>query len=117
MAMAIALALAAGPAIAQDSRHASGEEERSMQRRPTETTPGQTAQSAIGQVGQRQRRDDLTSIVNPTQRVATRIQNRVQTRIRNRLDRYYDARPDVSSPFVVADESARGQRRAPRRQP
>lgn len=115
MALAVALAFAGGAAVAQDLRNAVGEEAPPLQRRPTETVPGQTARSAIGQVGQRQRRDDVTSIVNPMQRLATRIQNRVQTRARNRLDRYYDARPNVSSPFIVANESARGQRQGPRR--
>lgn len=65
-----------------------------------ETRPGQVAESAVGQVGQR--------------RSATTIENgpmgRVNNRIQNRIDRSYDPTVNTTSPFeVAAEQTTRGQ--------
>lgn len=70
------------------------------------TLPGRTAESAVGQVGERQTRQ-ATAGIKPTARINSRINNRVQSRIRNRIDRYYDPRANATSPFEVAEEEAR----------
>lgn len=86
-----ALLLIAVPALAQE-----------------ETRPGQVAESAVGQVGQRQ--NATTIETGPMGRVNNRIQNRVQNRIRNRIDRSYDPTANTTSPFeVAAEQTTRGQ--------
>lgn len=67
-----------------------------------DTHPGQVAESAVGQVGQRQTAAAIET--GPMGRVNTRIQNRVQNRIRNRVDRSYDPTANTTSPFKVAAE-------------
>lgn len=66
---------------------------------------GRTAQSAAGQVGQRQTRDTTAARtgIEPMARIASRIQNRVQNRIRNRIDRTYDPQGNATDPFKVAE--------------
>lgn len=48
---------------------------------------GRTADSAVGEVGQRKTRADPATGIQPMARIDNRIQNRVQSRIRNRIDR------------------------------
>lgn len=73
-----------------------------------ETRSGQVAESAVGQVGQRQTAAAIET--GPMGRVNTRIQNRVQNRIRNRIDRSYDPTANTTSPFeVAAERSTSGQ--------
>lgn len=115
LAIVLGFATAGGPALAQDSRDEEAQQGTTVQRRPVEAPIGQTARSTVGQVGQRQKRDEAASTANPMQRLATRIQNRVQNRVRNRIDRYYDARPDATSSFRVAENEAQRQRVARRR--
>src|SRR3546814_10785174 len=84
-----------------------------MEQRQTDPTqeinrPGQIAESAVGQVGQRQTATAIDT--GPMGRVNTRIQNRVQHRIRHRLDRSYDPTANTTSPFeVAAEQTQRGQ--------
>lgn len=66
---AICLVLMAVPATAQDQ-------------------PGRIADSSVGEVGQRQTRDQLVS--EPLARINSRIQNRIESRIANRIDRFYN---------------------------
>ena len=77
--------------------------------------PGRVAESAVGEAGQRQRRDKEVGNIQPMARLNTRIINRVQTRLRNRVDRYYDPQANASSPFVVAEEQLRTTRGRPKR--
>ncbi|QHD70719.1 hypothetical protein GS397_26800 (plasmid) [Sphingobium yanoikuyae] len=65
---------------------------------------GQLAESAAGQVGQRQTAGNSQAHIEPLGRLNNRIANRVQNRIRNRIDRYYDPRANTTSPFEVAAE-------------
>jgi hypothetical protein len=76
------------------------------------TGPGEVARSSVGQVGQRQSRDDVTREAGlaPMGRVNARIANRVQSRIRNRIDRFYSPQANAASPFAVAGEQARARR-------
>ena len=69
--------------------------------------PGRVADSAVGEVGQRQTRGQAAQGVVSTARVGNRIPNRVQSRLRNRIDRYYDPQANATSPFVVAEGQAR----------
>ncbi len=87
LAMLCALALIAAPAAAQEQA-------------PQQA--GQVAESAVGEVGQRQTRDQAPANIEPMGRINNRIANRVQNRIRNRIDRYYDPRANATSPFEVA---------------
>lgn len=66
-----------------------------------------------GKVGQRQTRADVVSDigVDPMARINNRIANRVQSRLRNRIDKDYDPQANATSPFLVAQEQARGVRR------
>ena len=76
---------------------------------------GEVAQSAAGQAGKRQTREQVAAQIGiaAMARVNSRIQNRVQARIRNRIDQYYDPRANAATPFAVASEQANaaGQRR------
>lgn len=75
-----------------------------------ETRPGQVAESAVGQVGQRQTAGNSQANIEPMGRLNNRIPNRVQNRIRNRIDRFYDPTANTASPFeVAAEQSTRGQ--------
>lgn len=71
--------------------------------------PGETAQSAVGQVGLRQSQGQLAQKLNakPMARLENRIQNRIESRIRNRIDRYYDPKANATSPFSIAGEQLR----------
>jgi hypothetical protein len=80
-----------------------------------ERPSGQVARSAVGQAGQRQTRQDVTSDVEPMARISNRIQNRVQSRIRNRVDSFYDPQSNATSPFEIASEQARTTGRPSRR--
>nr|WP_294811025.1 hypothetical protein [uncultured Sphingomonas sp.] len=72
-----------------------------------QTLPGRTADTSIGQVGQRQTRGEAARGIAPAGRISNRIQNRVQSRIRNRIDRTYDPRSNANSPFAIAEEQTR----------
>jgi len=71
---------------------------------------GHMAESAVGEVGQRQTRGNVPAVIGPMGRLNSRVANRVQSRLRNRIDRYYDPRANTTSPFeVAAERSARVQ--------
>lgn len=82
---------------------------------PQQVTPYQTnqvgriADSAVGQIGQRQTRESAAAEtgIKPTARLVSRIQNRVQNRIRNRIDRDYDPEANATNVFKAAEEQAR----------
>ena len=80
-----------------------------------ERSGGRTAETSIGEVGQRQRMDEVAPNLEPMVRIPSRIQNRVQSRIRSRLDRYYDPQANAASPFEVAGEQGRKAGRPNRR--
>ena len=68
-----------------------------------------TADTGSGEIGQRQTRDDTTSIVAPLGRITSRIESRVQNRLRNRLDRSYDPTASASTPFERAEARVRAR--------
>lgn len=115
VALAIAFGAIGNPALAQNTRDDDRDQLVPVLRRPSTLPAGQTAQSSAGQVGQRQRSEEVAPFASPSRRLATRVQNRVQNRVRNRIDRYYDARPDVTSSFRVAEDQSQRQRQTPRR--
>ncbi len=86
---ALALLSVGTPAMAQD------------------VSASQTTDSSVGQVGQRQTREDSAPNIQPMGRINSRVTNRVQSRIRNRLDRYYDPQANAASPFEIAGEQTR----------
>lgn len=70
--------------------------------------PGQVADSAVGQVGQRQTAASIQA--EPMGRINNRVANRVQNRIRNRIDRSYNPTANTTFPFeVAAEQITRGQ--------
>ena len=72
--------------------------------------PGEVAESAVGQVGQRQTATSTQTNIEPLDRLDNRITNRIQNRIRNRVDRSYDPTANTTSPFeVAAEKMTRGQ--------
>lgn len=113
-AIAALAILAATPAFAQsDPRGRTAEEEQQQppqqQLRPPDrpTQSGRTADTSVGQVGQRQGWATTTVVRNPMQRIASRIQNRVESRIRNRIDRNYDPQANARTPFAAAEQETR----------
>jgi hypothetical protein len=64
---------------------------------------GRVADSAVGQVGQRQ----SATNAKPTDRISNRIRNRVELRIRNRIDRFYNPQGDAASSFDTANDRSR----------
>lgn len=87
-----------------------------LQRSLSDVGRGETARSTVGQVGQRQTREQLAQDagIEPMARINSRVQNRVQSRIRNRIDRYYDPQANATSPFDIAGDQARTAGRSPR---
>ncbi|MBB3475335.1 hypothetical protein [Sphingomonas sp. BK345] len=65
------------------------------------------AQTVTGQVGQRQRRDQVVGVV-PTARIDSRIQNRVISRLQTRLDENYVG---VQSGATVIENAGERSRR------
>lgn len=109
------LLITAAPAWAQDTSGVVVDPEMDQLPPPRSTIArpraGQTAESAVGQVGVRQTRDRAESF-EPMARINNRIQNRVQARLYNRIDRYYDPRANATSAFRAADgETQRSGRR------
>lgn len=72
---------------------------------------GRTAQTGIGEVGQRQEPAESAPNLRPLDRLESRVQNRVQNRIRNRIDRNYDPKANATSPFETAEDRARARPR------
>jgi hypothetical protein len=79
-------------------------DERPLPPPPSSPRTGQTADTAAGRVGERQRADQADGI-EPMARINNRIANRVQSRVRNRIDRNYDPMANASSPFAIAGQA------------
>lgn len=92
--------MVANPALAQDSQSSAGQTSGDL------TSVGRVADSPVGEIGQRQTKQE-TQGIRPMARISSRIQNRVQLRLRNRIDRAYRPQTDMSNPFMVADDQAR----------
>lgn len=68
---------------------------------------GRVADSAVGEVGQRQSRSQSATNAKPMDRISNRIRNRVELRIRNRIDRFYNPQGDAASSFDTANDRSR----------
>lgn len=68
---------------------------------------GRTAETGIGEVGQRQKDDQVAPNIEPLGRLNNRIQNRVQNRLRNRIDRNYDSTANAVAPFDRAEDQVK----------
>jgi hypothetical protein len=73
-----------------------------------------TADTGIGEVGQRQTARDGAGVQEPLGRITSRIENRVENRIRNRIDRNYDPTANATSPFDIANRRTRAGQGGPR---
>jgi len=73
-----------------------------------------TADTGIGEVGQRQTALDSPTMQEPLKRINSRINNRIENRIRNRIDRNYDPTANATSPFEIADSETRAGQSGPR---
>ena len=104
-----ALLLGAGSAMAQQAAREVSQEE------AQERSGGRVAESAVGDIGQRQTREEVAPRAAPVARTGGRIATRVQSRIRNRIDRFYDPQANAASPFTVAGEQVRTATRPGRR--
>lgn len=89
------------------------QEQQELQQLPTPRPAplGQVADSPVGEVGQRQTREQSVEGIKPMARIANRVQNRVQNRIRNRIDRNYDPQANTIDPFTIAEERVRSATR------
>ena len=67
---------------------------------------GRTADTGVGEVGQRQIQRGTPEAVSPLGRINNRVENRVQNRIRNRIDRNYDPTANATAPFERAERRA-----------
>lgn len=106
--MSILLALvAATPAAAQNRGGAQDQDETAQQ---GEFTPlatgfaGGVANSAVGEVGQRQTRAQAAPNTQPMARINSRINNRINNRLQNRIDRSYNPQATAVTPFEVAEK-------------
>jgi hypothetical protein len=107
--------LVASPALAQvgssppTSSSEAEDEQPIVQQQPRIAPPraGRVAGSSVGEVGQRQGREQAATGIDPMARIASRVQNRVQSRIRNRIDRNYDPQANATSPFAIAEDEVR----------
>jgi len=63
---------------------------------------GRVAESAVGEVGQRQTGAQAAPGVRPTARINNRIQNRIQSRISTRIDRNYTPQLSTTSSIEAA---------------
>lgn len=86
--------------------------------RPDRETQGtaRTADTGVGEVGQRQKFEDDFANIKPLGRIENRIRNRVENRIRNRIDRDYEPTANATSPFEKAEERNRDGARTGRPQ-
>lgn len=108
LAASPAASKAGNPPAAMASTRNMGDLPRVRQQTPLPTTQtGRVAESAAGEVGQRQTRDQAPASIEPMARITSRIQNRVQNRIRNRIDRNYDPQANAAEPFAVAEDKSR----------
>lgn len=111
----IALAiLVSAPCFAQDSGALDqSEPDQASYEPPQNDLP----QSAAGQAGLRQTRDQLArdAGLQPLARIDSRVRNRLQSRIQNRIDPAYNAPANATSVIEVADEQARIAGQAPPR--
>ena len=105
-ALAATFLIAAPSAWAQENQSTGADAQPSPTPQSIPTAqPGQTAESAVGQAGERQVRG-RTKGIEPMARITNRVQNRVQNRLRNRIDRNYDPVADAASPFATAEKEA-----------
>jgi hypothetical protein len=70
-------------------------------------TEGQVAQASVGQVGQRQTREQTAPNTPPTDRIASRLQTRIQSRLRTRIDQQATPSATALTAFSIAEEEAR----------
>lgn len=112
--LAIIMFCAATPADARQSATEQSPDEMVIESGTGSPQLGQTAESSVGRVGERQNSSAYgqEARIQPMGRINMRIQNRIQARIRNRIDRNYDLAADANSPFVVAEQETS---RTPRR--
>lgn len=111
---AAAIALAT-PGWAQRASATDDREAGAIAAPPYQSTPspvlerqrGTVADSAVGQAGRRQTRDQEVGGIKPLGRINSRVANRVQSRLRTRIDRDYDPQANATSPFEAASDRAR----------
>jgi hypothetical protein len=96
------------PAAAQDSPSNPSDPSMASDQNEGLREIGRTAETGIGQVGQRQTTSNAGPNVDPTGRVNNRIRSRVQNRISNRIDRYYDPKADTTEAFNAPGDQVRG---------
>ena len=78
---------------------------------------GRTADTGVGDVGQRQIQRGTPEAVSPLGRINNRVENRVQNRIRNRIDRNYDPTANATAPFERAERRAKTVTQRPSPEP
>lgn len=103
------LAVLATPAVGQNPQATEtyGSGQPGLQARQLQAQSGRTADTGIGEVGERQTKDTSAANIAPMGRVENRLSNRIHGRYNNRLDRFQY--PDVtgSAAFTAAEKETR----------
>ena len=106
--LATSAILVAAPCVAQSTPTTATPLDAEAQREiAAAADPVRTPDASVGEVGQRQTRDDAAPNIDPLGRINNRIENRVQNRLRNRIDRDYDPTANANAPFERAERKAR----------
>lgn len=78
----------------------------SMPSQAQRVSTGRTVTSSVGEVGQRQTRDQLAVAGAVNARQNLRIATRIQSRLRSRIDRFYDPQSNAMSSIEDAASAA-----------
>ncbi|MEH3158277.1 MAG: hypothetical protein PGN08_04685 [Sphingomonas taxi] len=100
-----------GTTITRDSAQQAADPQEQPIPPPVIYRAGRTADTSVGEVGQRQDHGQTIAGTKPSMRIAGRLQTRVQNRLRNRIDRNYDPTANASNPFAVAETEAQAPAR------
>lgn len=105
--LGVMLAVAA-PALGQAARNDQQREQADIQQQRLQVAPlAHPADSAVGEVGQRQGVQQVAPQTMPMARVSSRIETRIDNRIRNRIDRSYTDLNDATAAIGAAQDRAR----------
>lgn len=95
------------PVVAETSNVQDSDDQEPVQTQTATTVVeqrlGRVAEASVGEVGQRQTRNQAVGGTRPLARISSRLQTRVQNRLRNRIDRNYDAQANATNPFAIAE--------------
>lgn len=101
-----AVSLVATSAVAQEISSSASDAERVITQNEGLEQLGRTAETGVGEVGQRLTRWDIAPNIEPMARVNRRIENRVENRLTSRIDTENRREADANSAFEMANRRA-----------